>query len=156
MPFSLIARMLWTYLGLLFRSFGNQFAWKRAYRLAVECFTRGLRCDPEDPYLYYWRGTLYWRELGDCQRAEADLSRAISLSPQMARAYLNRAFARWYALPPNRAGAAEDFRAYLERAKDPYWRQVALEHLQRYETEEQPRAPSADRPEGTNPYTSCP
>lgn len=140
MPFPLIARTLWTYLGLLFRSFGNQFAWKWAYRLAVECFTRGLRHDPENPYLYYWRGTLYWRELGDPPRAEADLSRAISLAPRMARAYLNRAFARWYASPPDRAGAAEDFRAYLEQDKDPYWRQVALEHLQRWESEERPKA----------------
>ncbi len=144
MPFSLLAETLWIYLGLLFRSFGNQFAWRWAYRLAVECFTRGLRYDPENPYLYYWRGTLYWRELGEHLRAESDLSQAISLAPRMARAYLNRAFARWYASPPNRAGAAEDFRAYLdlEQGQDPYWRQVALEHLQRPEATESPEIPT--------------
>ncbi|MGB9723504.1 MAG: hypothetical protein ACP5OO_11460 [Chloroflexia bacterium] len=131
MPFSFIATTFWIYLGLLFRSFGNQFAWRQGYRWAISCFSRGLHHDPDNPYLYYWRGTLYWRELGDCRQAEADLSRAIALAPRMARAYLNRAFARWYASPPDRAGAAEDFRAYLERDQDPYWRQVALEHLQK-------------------------
>ncbi len=140
MSFSFVARTLWVYLGLLSRSIGNQFSWgggsgTHFYRLAVHCFTRGLRYDPGNPSLYYWRGTLYWRELGDYRRAEADLSRAITLAPRMARAYLNRAFARWYASPPDRAGAAEDFRAYLERAQDPYWRQVALEHLQKWEME---------------------
>ena len=124
-----LAAMWWTYWGQLFRALGNRFGWRGEYHRAVACFSRGLIAAPQNARLYYWRGTLYWRELGDPARAEEDLSRAIELSPQMARAYLNRAFARWYTLPPNREGAAADLRAYLERGDDPYWRSVAQEHL---------------------------
>lgn len=127
---SFLATGWWIYWGQVFRSLGNRFAWREGYRLAVDCFTRGLRHSPGHAALYFWRGTLRWRELGDSAQAETDLSQAIALSPQMARAYLNRAFARWYATPPNREGAAEDFRAYLARSSDPYWRGVAQEHLQ--------------------------
>ena len=128
---SRLASWWWIYWGLFFRGLGNRFAWKEGYGRAVGYFTRGLAAAPKNASLYYWRGTLYWRELGDPARAEADLTQAIELSPdKMARAYLNRAFARWYTLPPNQEGAAEDFRAYLERGSDPYWRHVAQEHLE--------------------------
>jgi len=130
---SWLAVTMWVYFGLLFRAFGNRFAWLDAYQRAVDCFSRGLDRAPEDARLYFWRGTLFWRELGDSQRAEADLTRAIELAPKMAKAYLNRAFARWYALPPNRRTAAEDFRAYLSHSDDPYWCSVALQHLQQLE-----------------------
>jgi len=128
-----LAATVWSYFGLLFRSFGNRFGRPATYRRAVSCFTRALQYAPQDASLYFYRGTLYWRELGDFQQAEADLTRAIELDPSLARAYLNRAFARRYALPPNRSGAAEDLRAYLDRADDPYWRAVAEEKLQELE-----------------------
>lgn len=132
---SFILVPFWTYFGLLFRAFGNQFSWVGAYQRAVECFSRGLRHAPQNAHLYFWRGTLYWRELGQSQQAEADLTRAIALDPQMSRAYLNRGLARWYAVPPDRQGAAADLQAFLQRGSDPYWRQVALEHLRRLQKE---------------------
>jgi tetratricopeptide (TPR) repeat protein len=127
---SSLASGWWAYWGLVFRGFGNWLAWKEGYARAVDCFTRGLAATPRRANLYYWRGTLCWRELGELGQAEADLTRAIELNPNLARAYLNRAFVRWYALPPNREGAVEDFQAYLARGDDPYWRGQAQEHLQ--------------------------
>jgi tetratricopeptide (TPR) repeat protein len=125
-----LASLWWIYWGLLYRGFGNRFGWRSGYERAVRYFTRALAHAPQNAYLYYWRGTLYWRELNDPAQAEADLGRAIELAPRkMARAYLNRAFLRWYALPPDRARAAADFRAYLECGDEPYWRSVAQEHL---------------------------
>ena len=127
---SLLASWWWIYWGLLYRGFGNRFGWQWGYERAAHYFTRALIHAPENAQLYYWRGTLYWRELHDPQQAEDDLSQAIELAPEkMARAYLNRAFLHWYALPPDREGAAADFRAYLERGDEPYWRSVAQEHL---------------------------
>lgn len=128
-----LAAVWWGYWGLLYRAFGNRLNSRGAYRRAVACFTRALAHAPEDARLYLWRGTLYWRELGATPLAEEDLGRAIELAPAMSRPYLNRALARWYALPPDRAGAAEDFCAYLERADDAYWQAVAREHLAQFE-----------------------
>jgi tetratricopeptide (TPR) repeat protein len=127
---SSLAAAWWTYWGLLFRALGNRLAWRESYHRAVGFFTRGLAATPQRANLYYWRGTLYWRELGDPAQAEADLTKAIELNPKLARAYLNRAFVRWYTLPLNPEGAAEDFRAYLEHGSEPYWRRVAQEHLE--------------------------
>lgn len=128
------AATLWAYFGLLFRAFGNRFGRPETFRRAVACFTRALAYAPADASLYLWRGTLLWRELGSHHEAEADLTRAIQLDPSLARAYLNRAFARAYAFPPNPAGAAADFRAYIERADDPYWRAVAEKVLHELES----------------------
>lgn len=130
---SLVAVPFWIYFGLLFRAFGNQFAWRGGYRAAVACFSRALGYAPQNAHLYFWRGTLYWRELGEIERAEADLTRAIELNPQMARAYLNRGLARWYAAKVDRAAAAADLRAFLERSDDAYWREVALRLLEQVE-----------------------
>jgi tetratricopeptide (TPR) repeat protein len=132
-----LAATLWAYFGLLFRAFGNRFGQPETFRRAVACFTRALAYAPADASLYLWRGTLLWRELGEHREAEADLSRAIQLEPSLARAYLNRAFARAYAFPPDRAGAAADLRAYLERADDPYWHAVAAELLRELEQQAQ-------------------
>jgi tetratricopeptide (TPR) repeat protein len=129
---SFLAKTFWIYFGLLFRAFGNRFGWSDAYQGALSCFSRALEHAPQDAYLYLWRGTLYWREFSATQKAEADLTRAIELDPRLARAYLNRAFARWYALPPDRPGAAADFRAFLERSAEPYWRGVVEELLQQF------------------------
>lgn len=129
---SLLAGAWWVYWGLVYRAFGNRLGWREGYERAVRYFTRALADMPSSARLYYWRGTLHWRELNDPAQAEADLSRAIEIAPhKMARAYLNRAFLRWYALPPDRDGAGADFRAYLERGSEPYWRSVAQEHLER-------------------------
>lgn len=132
-PWSVLAYWWWVYFGLLFRSFGNSLGGRKAYRRAVSCFSRAMRHSPEEARLYYWRGTLYWRELGALERAEADLTRAIELNPKMSRAYLNRAFARTYARPPDLVGAREDLQAYLNYGRDPYWRGVAEEQLARLE-----------------------
>jgi tetratricopeptide (TPR) repeat protein len=128
-----LAALWWIYWGLLYRAFGNRLGMGGAYRRAAACFTRALAHTPEDARLYLWRGTLYWRELGSIRLAEEDLGRAIELAPEMGRPYLNRALARWYALPPDRASAAADFRSYLERADDAYWEAVAREHLAQFE-----------------------
>jgi len=131
--FALLAGGWWIYWGLLHRGFANRFAWREGYERAVRCFTRALAHMPANARLYYWRGTLYWRELNDPQRAEADLTQAVELDPRLGRAYLNRAFLRWYALSPDHDGAAADLRAYLERGSEPYWRAVAQEHLDKLE-----------------------
>ncbi len=130
---SWLAGTYWVYFGLLFRSLGNGLGWPGAYRRAVNCFSRALRYAPENANLFFWRGTLYWRELRDYRRAEADLTQAIELVPRMARAYLNRAFNRMYAMPPDHVGAAQDLRAYLDCGDDPYWTSVARAHLQQLE-----------------------
>jgi len=130
---SFVVVPFWVYFGLLFRAFGNQFAWRGGYRAAVACFSRALGHAPGNAQLYFWRGTLYWRELGEIAKAEADLTRAIELDSQMARAYLNRGLARWYAAGADRAAAAADLRAFLERSSDAYWREVALRLLEQAE-----------------------
>jgi tetratricopeptide (TPR) repeat protein len=120
----------WIYWGQLFRALANGLAWRGGYLWAVGCFSRALQASPGHARLYFWRGTLYWRELGDNARAEADLSQAIALAPHLARAYLNRAFVRWYGTPPDWEAASQDLRAFLARSDDPYWRRIAQEHLQ--------------------------
>jgi len=130
-----LAATTWTYFGLLFRAFGNRFGRIATYERAVACFSRALAHAPQDASLYYYRGTLYWRELSDPKQAEADLTRAIELNPALSRAYLNRGFVRRYALPANPSGAMEDLHAYLDRADDPYWRAVAMEELRQLEEE---------------------
>ena len=133
LAWSFVAVPFWVYFGLLFRAFGNRFAWRGGYRAAVACFSRALAYAPGNAQLYFWRGTLYWRELEETGRAEADLSRAIELDPKMARAYLNRGLARWYAAEADRAAAVADLRAFLEHSTDSYWREVALRLLQQAE-----------------------
>ena len=128
---SRLASWWWIYWGLVWRSLGNRLASREFYQRAVLDFTRALLHTPHDANLYYWRGTLYWRELGDAPAAEADLTQAIELAPQkVARAYLNRAMLRLSAVPPDRDGAAADLAAYLERGTEPYWRSVAQEYLE--------------------------
>jgi tetratricopeptide (TPR) repeat protein len=129
--FGFFAYWWWVYFGLLFRAFGNRFAWRAAYQRAVNYFARAIQHSPENANLYFWRGTLYWRELGNNEQAEIDLSKAIELNPKLLRAYLNRAFVRWYDLPPRFAEAAEDLSLYVKHSEDPYWRAVAEEHLLR-------------------------
>ncbi len=128
---SFLAKVFWIYFGLLFRALGNRFGWGDSYGSAVRCFSRAMAHDPGDAHLYFWRGTLRWREFGDVAGAEADLTRAIELDPHLTRAYLNRGLARWYTLPPDRAGATADFRAFLECSGEPYWRGVVEELLGR-------------------------
>ncbi len=142
---SFLAFWWWVYFGLLFRSLGNYFSWPGGYRRAVVYFSRALRRSPGEARLYFWRGTLYWRELGDHTRAEADLSRSIELDPRRPRTFLNRAFVRWYDTPPRYDLAAEDLRTYLSLSQDPYWCAVAREHLERLEREPVAEGPQDSR-----------
>ena len=139
----------WTYIALLLRSFGNALGWHAAYQGAVSGLTRALARSPESAQLLFWRGTLYWRELREPALGEADLSRAIELAPKLARAHLNRAFARLELAPPDRAGAVADMQAYLALDQDPYWRGVVGEYLQEMgqeRVEEPPEQGAEEKP----------
>ncbi|MBN1484316.1 MAG: hypothetical protein JXA37_06295 [Chloroflexia bacterium] len=130
MAWNFLLSWWWVYWGLFNRALGNRRRSRYAYTRSVACFSRALGHMPDDAQVYLWRGTLYWRELDRPAQAEADLDRALELNPRLAEAYLNRAFVRQYRLPPDRAGAVRDLRAYLEYGRDTYWRQVAQQQLQ--------------------------
>ncbi len=118
---------------MLQRAFGNAVGWMPAYRDAVRCLDRAIKLAPNDSRLYFWRGTLYWRELREPAAAETDLSHALVLAPRLARAYLNRAFARLEKVPPDQAGVVQDLKAFLQLDQDPYWTEVAEERLKELE-----------------------
>ena len=126
---SFLMAVWWTYLGMLGRALGNASGQRGAYQWSVSCLSRAIVYTPEEANLYFWRGTLHWREFAAYEQAESDLSRAIELKPDLIEAYLNRAFVRQYTSPPNRAGAIQDLQTYLGQSTDPYWCGVAQEQL---------------------------
>lgn len=130
---SFLMAIWWTYLGMLGRALGNTSGQRRAYQWSVSCLSRAIAYTPDEANLYFWRGTLHWREFATYEQAEADLGRAVELNPGLAEAYLNRAFVRQYTFPPNRAGAIQDLQAYMERGTDHYWRGIAQEQLRQLE-----------------------
>src|SRR5947209_18311549 len=58
--------------------------------LAIACVTATSRRFPKDPYPYYNRGNAHFHKQ-DYERALADFSRAIEVSPTFAQAYYSRA-----------------------------------------------------------------
>jgi tetratricopeptide (TPR) repeat protein len=120
--------------GDLHRYLGNLHGDREEYRLAVGDFTRAIELSPDFAQAYYDRGLLYWRELGDPQRAVRDLTRFIELKPARAEAWFNRALA--FQTLGDAPRAITDYEHYLAVGRDPEWRAISQRRLQDLRSEE--------------------
>lgn len=120
--------------GDLHRYLGNLHGDREEYRLAVGDFTRAIELSPDFAQAYYDRGLLYWRELGDPQRAVRDLTRVIELKPARAEAWFNRALA--FQTLGDAVSASADYEHYLAVGRDPEWRAISQRRLQDLRSEE--------------------
>lgn len=118
------------------RHFGNQYASQDEHWAAVENYTRAVIYDPAYALAYYSRGVIYWREIGNYQRAIQDLSRALDLDANLAEAYFNRGLA--YKLHNDPEKAIADFEAYLTEGKDAFWLEAARRQLAELQSGRQP------------------
>jgi tetratricopeptide (TPR) repeat protein len=115
------------------RHFGNLHADQSEHWAAVGNYTRASLLDPTYTDVYFSRGVLYWREIGNQDRAIQDLSRVLELDPSWADAYFNRALA--YRLHNEPEKAVADLERYLEEGRDEYWLESARRQLaELYET----------------------
>jgi tetratricopeptide (TPR) repeat protein len=110
------------------RHFGNQYGDKASYMSAISDLTHALHLDDENVDALLMRGTVYWRELAEADRAIRDLSRAWQLDPARWEALFNRALARHQA--GDVAGAVDDLEQYLNGAPPSSWT-VTAERLQK-------------------------
>ena len=94
------------------RHFGNLHGNKEDHWSAIGNYTRAAVLDPSYAEVYYSRGVLYWREIGDYARAINDLTKALELEPMRTRAYFDRGLA--YKLNNEPALAVPDFERYRE------------------------------------------
>ena len=115
------------------RYFGNLHGNRQDHRLAIESYTRALARDPAYSQAYYSRGVLYWREMGNPDRAVEDLTRVLELEPAWAEAHFNRAMA--HRLRYEREQAMADFRSYLAIGTDEFWLVSAQRQLAELEEE---------------------
>ncbi len=122
------------------RHFGNLYSSRLEYLAAIEGYTRAIVLDPSYADVYYSRGVLYWRELGQHDRAIRDLTQVLELAPSQAEAYFNRAFA--YKLQGEHDKAIADFERYLEVGLDDFWLDAAHRQLAELHDE----SPGEDRP----------
>jgi tetratricopeptide (TPR) repeat protein len=129
-PLTILRRLLSRFFHLRGKAhayWGNRLMDMQEYMRAVDDLSRALRLDPTFTEALYLRGVIFWRELGDAQRADRDLTGVLAQEPDHLDALFNRALARQ--LGNNAAGAAADFRRYLEEGHDPMWRQVSQRQL---------------------------
>jgi len=128
----------WYYLrGEAHRHLGNVRGDVWEHWAAVDDFTRALVLDPTLTQIYVDRGILYWRELGEPQKALCDFNAALAAHladaahPQGAAyrdaALFNRGIA--YQQLGDDAAALADFRAYLEVGTHLHWREYAQRML---------------------------
>jgi len=75
------------------RHFGNLYGDRESYENAIADLTYAIRHDPANAEAYAMRGTLYWREFNQLERAIRDLSEALELSPRRWDALLSRGLA---------------------------------------------------------------
>jgi len=109
------------------RHFGNLYGNREEHWAAVGNYTRAGILDPTYAEVYYSRGVLYWRELGEYERAVQDLTRALELDATRAEAYFNRGMA--YSLNHQADRALADFERYLEQGSDEFWLDAARRQL---------------------------
>ncbi|MCL7452323.1 MAG: tetratricopeptide repeat protein [Anaerolineae bacterium] len=110
------------------RYFGNRYANREEHWAAVRNYTRAVSRDPAYTRAYFSRGLLYWRELGEPERAVQDLTRVLELDPGWAEAYFNRAMAHRLILDFDQAAA--DLERYLEEGSDDFWLDSARRQLE--------------------------
>jgi tetratricopeptide (TPR) repeat protein len=107
---------------------GNAYSNQQEYRAAVGNYTRASILDPSYTYVFFSRGVLRWRELGEYEGAIKDLTRVLELDPGWTEAIFNRALA--YKMNLQYEDAIADFERYLKEGTDEFWlestrRQVA-------------------------------
>lgn len=115
------------------RHFGNIYGNVEEHHAAVEAYSRAILHDAAYTQAFFSRGLVYWRELGNYERAIKDLTRVLELDPDWADAYFNRAIA--YRMRGESASAIADLEHYLNEGTDEFWlasaqRQLAELHLE--------------------------
>ena len=110
------------------RHMGNAYGNRQEHRAAVGNYTRAIALDPTYTYVYFSRGVLRWRELGEYEEAIEDLSRVLELDPGWAEAIFNRALA--YKMNMQYEDAIVDFERYLEEGRDEFWLDSARRQLE--------------------------
>lgn len=110
------------------RHMGNAYGNRQEHRAAVGNYTRAIVLDPSYTYVYFSRGVLRWRELGEFEAAIDDLTRVIELDPTWAEAFFNRALA--YKMNMQYDQAIADFQRYLEEGNDQFWLDAARKQLE--------------------------
>ena len=114
-------------LGDTHRHFGNLHGNRDEQWHAIANYTRAIELDPGYTLAYFSRGVLYWREVGDHERAVKDLTRTLELDPSWAEAYFNRALAYRSLYELDQASA--DLERYLAEGQDEYWLESARHQL---------------------------
>jgi tetratricopeptide (TPR) repeat protein len=114
-------------LGDAHRHFGNLHGNRDDHWSAIGNYTRAVILDPNYAEVYYSRGVLYWREIGEYSRAIQDLTRALELEPTRTRAYFDRGLA--YKLHNEPALASADFEHYLAQGDEDFWLEAARRQL---------------------------
>ncbi|MBN1659956.1 MAG: tetratricopeptide repeat protein [Anaerolineae bacterium] len=109
------------------RHYGNLYGSRDEYWAAIENYTRAVELDPAYAQVYYSRGLIYWREVGNHYRAIEDLTRVIEIDPSRAEAYFNRAMA--YQARHETEHAIADLEHYLAEGQDEYWIESASRQL---------------------------
>jgi len=105
------------------RHFGNQYGDKESYMNAISDLTHALHLYGANVDALVMRGTIYWRELAQPDRAVRDLSEAWKLAPARWEALFNRALARQQA--GDLSGAVDDLQQYLRGAPSSSWKVTA-------------------------------
>ncbi|NBD36195.1 MAG: tetratricopeptide repeat protein [Chloroflexi bacterium] len=95
----------------VYRERGNAHFMKRAYKQAIEAYSRALEVNPQDAVAYNNRGLCY-AQLKGFDRAIENYTRAIEIHPRYASAYKNRAWI--YARQRNYTQAQADYSRALE------------------------------------------
>ena len=68
---------------------GNHLVQERKYQEALDCYTKAIELDKNDPILYSNRSAMYYN-LNDFENALLDAEEAIYLKPDYAKAYLRK------------------------------------------------------------------
>ena len=68
---------------------GNALVKEKKYKEALDCYTKSIEIDPNDPILYSNRSAMHLN-LNEFDQALADAEKAISLKPEYAKAYLRK------------------------------------------------------------------
>ena len=68
---------------------GNHLVQERKYQEALNCYTKAIELDKNDPILYSNRSAMYYN-LNDFENALLDAEEAIYLKPDYAKAYLRK------------------------------------------------------------------
>lgn len=137
----LLSRLLASFYYVLAEShryFGNKTGLKEEYESAIGAFTRAVAYDPGFARAYMERGILYWREVGQPQRAIHDLTLAYDLDSSLIEARFNRGIAHQQLNETKEA--LVDFKAYLAEGVHPYWREYAetmIRELEKWVSENQ-------------------